>query len=76
MMKTQEKINQLVYNTVVAAIKDTTIDSVVKASSLKQIKLSNEQLAGLITIIEQAIVAGYHRSNSTFLKELESIVKK
>lgn len=72
-----DKLNKAVLN-VINATKDSVDSVLMDAVNNNHIKLENPavQLPKLLSLVKQAIDAGYHRSNRSFVREVNGVFKK
>jgi len=63
-----EIINKATYNVVVGAIKDSVQSTLLSALSTKTFELDVAKQRQLLAVLEQAVDAGYHKSNAVFMR--------
>ncbi len=71
-MNTGDKINKVVHNTVVSAIRDMTMQNFVLKA--REFKLPEQQISTLMTLLVQTVDAAYNRSNKVFMTEINKIL--
>lgn len=74
-MKPKDKISKAVYSVVVNSIKDSVRDMVHAAHRKGSVKIDENQLPTLLSLINQSIDSGYHRSSTVLSKDIDAALK-